>query len=178
MMIWKPKPSDLVALAAAVVIVAGCFSIVENAKRANMEEKRISLEEQPPSDWIEIRSINIPNFKVGAPDAPLVFDRTVLRTFDGFMKMEIHKVNDGVTDERPACDNWSFHRYEPVDPKDPGAQSEKADITLDWFMGKHCALPVGQYIIKANLKITTDEGLTKHKPVSSNIFQVTGETTQ
>ncbi len=178
MMIWKPKLSDLIALAAAVAIVAGFFSMLENAKRANLEAKRISLEEKPASEWIEIRSINIPNFKVGTIDAPMVFDRNVLQPFDGFMTIEIHQVKDGVTNDRPVCDNWNFHRYAPIDPKDPGAQSERTDVTLDWFMGKHCDLPVGQYIIKANLKITADEGVTKHKPVSSNIFQVTGETTQ
>lgn len=168
---WIPKISTISSFALAVIAVWGAVNLYKSSQLD-------ALQNLPASHWIEIRSINVPNFKVGKIDAPMVFDRTVLQPFDGFLKIEIHRVKDGVTDDQEVCDGWSFRRYEPINPQDPGAQQEKTDVTLDWFMGKHCDLSVGQYIIKASMKITADEGVTKHKPVSSNIFQVTGETTQ
>lgn len=117
----------------------------------------------PPSQWIEVRSVNVADFSVGKSEPPVIYDRTIHKPFDGKWEAEVHRVSDDFT----LCFGNGEARYEPKDKLPP------AGVTLDWFVGSHCVLPKGQYFIQVNYTITTDQNAVKHMQVASNIFNVT-----
>jgi len=150
----KLKASTVWSTATALVAL---WAIVQLSNQMNTYR----LNARPASDYLEVRSINVPDFYVGT-NPPVVFDYNVVESFDGYARFAIVDMKSN----KEVCSGWTLKRYEAgPPPPDP-------DTTLDDLMGQHCALGAGQYVVKLTMKITPDNGFVKHKPVTGNIFKV------
>ncbi|MDP8995917.1 MAG: hypothetical protein M3O03_02785 [Pseudomonadota bacterium] len=134
-------------------------SSYEQARVANEAALKAVLAET----FFEVKSVAVPDFKEG--ENPLIiYDRTIKKPFFGFWNVEVHQV--GADTDYNYCSGSGSANYEPHETL------PKVGVKLDWFIGKDCALPVGQYRLQMNWQIHADGYPSKIETISSNIFKV------
>ena len=143
---------NLVALTVAIVISAGGIFWQQERLRA-----------VPAEAFFEVKSVSVPNFIEG--DNPLiVYDRLVKKQFMGFWNVEVHMLA-GATDYA-YCTGSGSAKYETKE------QLPKIGVTLEWFIGKDCHLPPGQWILQTNWEIHADGYPPKFLTFNSNSFNI------
>lgn len=152
-------------LLAVVIALFAVFAIIQYQNTAELWQEK-SRELTPADNWFVIRGVTIPDFVVGT-DPVVQFNRVIRQPFDGSWSISIHQVGSDM--DYPICFNSSTNFYDAT----PGIP--KTAIPLSIFMGKECALPVGQYIAQINWEIRPAGYPTKYVRISSNNFYVKPE---
>lgn len=157
------KTGNVLALIIAVVVSAGGIAWqqarIDNARKTEIAE----FKAVPSEAFFEVKNVSVPDFIEG--ENPLiVYDRQVKKTFYGAWNVEVHQVG-GETDYA-YCSGSGANKYEPKE------QLPKVGVKFDWFIGKECHLPAGQYILQVNWEIHPDGYPPKFQTFTSNIFRV------
>lgn len=146
------KSGNLVALTIAIVVSAGAFF---------WQKER--LREVPAETFFEVKSVSVPDFIEG--DNPLIiYDRHAKKTFFGYWNVEVHKLGEAT--DYAYCSGSGSAKYEIKE------QLPKIGVTLEWFIGKDCKLPPGQWILQTNWEIHAEGYPPKFLTFNSNLFNI------
>lgn len=120
----------------------------------------ISRDAAPATDWLVVQAINVADGVAGNDALHVIYDRIIKSPFVGEWFADVKRADD----QSNACLGSGKSLYEPKDTlPDVG-------VTLDWFMGKPCKLPAGQYYIEVVYKITPPGYPEKTYRATSNVF--------
>ncbi len=119
-------------------------------------------EKEPPTNWLYVQNLNVADGISMDPNIPVVYNRAVRRPFVGQWFAEVKNADT----QALVCNGSGTNFYEPKDT------IPESSVTLDWFIGKPCPLPSGQYYIETTYKIKPDSYPEKTYQVVSNIFTV------
>lgn len=117
----------------------------------------------PASDWFIVRQLFISDFPHGHTGAPVVYDRLIIKPFNAQWVVEI---TDAAT-KGLVCTGSGANHYDVRD------QLPDTGVTFEWFVGKDCHLPPGQYIARAYWRIFPKGYPEKEQSITSNVFTVT-----
>ncbi len=124
---------------------------------------RAARNAEPPENWYVVRNIYVADFEEGNTQAPVIYDREIRRPFFGEWIVEIHPVG---RQENACPGSTGKSHYEPKD------ELPASGVTLDWYLGKPCALRAGQYVMRTYWKIQAANYPQKEVTFTSNVFSV------
>lgn len=123
----------------------------------------------PPSAWFQINEVFVPDHRVGS-NPKMIYDRTVRERFRGFWIVEVQRFEPGGRDTdlfSPACSGSGISEYEPAD------YIPDNTVTWQWFIGRECDVPPGQYRLRVTISMKRPGWPEKEiAPVYSNMFRV------
>ena len=120
-----------------------------------------------PDAWWEVNEIFVPDHVEGS-NPEMVYDRTVREDHRGFWVAEVQRVVVGAkgTVFSQACTGSGVDDYETTDFI-PGNT-----VTWNWFLGRPCVVPPGEYRIQLTKDMTKPGWPVKQSRDLSNVFTV------
>lgn len=148
----KRHVSTLLAAIVAFGIVYAWDIIAKSAKEA-----------EPAENWYVVRNVYVGDFEEGNTKPPVIYDREIRRPFIGDWVVEVHPVGR----QENVCPNSSGRSH-----YDSNDELPAAGVTLEWYLGKPCLIPPGQYVMVTYWTIRAPNYPDKVLTVSSNVFTV------
>lgn len=149
------------------VAIALMLSYVMVAVTARVRE--VERAAVPPDDWFSINEVFVPDHRQGE-NPPMLYDRTIRVPFRGFWIVEVQRFEQGGKDGElfsPACSGSGISEYEPED------YIPENTVTWEWFIGRECAVPPGQYRLRVTVSMKRAGWPEKDiSPFYSNMFRV------
>ena len=121
---------DIMALIVVILMVFG-WNKWDEAQKENA----------PARDWFVVENIFIPSFIEGE-NPVMTYSFTVLRETRGLWRIEIFETKQSQETSAAVCVGSGIGNYKP-------GKGPKSGVTLEWFMGKDCKLPAGEYVAVA-----------------------------
>lgn len=118
---------------------------------------------------IDVHAVTVPDFSA-SDDVNVNYDRTIYRSFVATWIAEVQRRENGGWFQ--FCSGQGTNRYR-IDARLPAG-----GVPLDWYIGKKCQLPPGQYRLVTTYQIHRGDSrpaLIYHAP-DSNTFEVFPET--
>lgn len=118
----------------------------------------------PPSAWFEVTDLFVPDHVSGS-GPEMIYDRKIRENFVGFWVAEVQRrTSNGLFTN--ACSGSGTDEYDPTD------FIEENVVEWEWFFGKPCAVPPGEYRIKATYMMSRAGWPEKRTSAVSNMFTV------
>lgn len=158
------KTGNLTALAVAVLLFIGGVQWQEYSDHLAEQRKAIEYAEKPASDWLDVQAIRVPDFAEGE-DPLLLYEMDRKEKVVGEWNAMVRPVGEPTNETR--CPGSGQATYKPnVKMPDTG-------VRMSWFMGKHCNLKPGQYVIDLGITFTPDgQSVPKTEEAVSNVFTI------
>ncbi len=157
------KRGNINALIIAVLVSGGGIYWQQVTFEKQQKANAAALQAVPAESFFEVKSVSVPDFIEG--DNPLiVYDRQIKKTFYGYWNVEVHSLLG--SSEFTVCTGSGQNKYEPKE------SLPKVGVKLDWYLGKECHLPSGQYVLQTNWEIHADGYPPKFATFTSNIFRI------
>lgn len=163
---WKTgnKAAIVLSIVASLLLLAYSHYSTTVSQQLELQRREAIL----PDKWFVVRNVAVPDFVQGV-DPLITYSREVRQSFIGEWLVEVHRVGE---DQFQACYGSGRSRYE-TDERIPDA-----GVPLSWFVGNHCDLAPGKYILDTTWRILADGYPPKEVRFMSNPFTVIPEGSQ
>lgn len=149
----------MMELSVAIVIVWG---VIQITTFIHSTQRQMVRAEQ----WLSVREIFVPDHVTGS-NPEIVYDRIIHEPFRGFWVVEVQgRERDSYAGNRPVCSGAGVSDYDPDDVI-PGSV-----VTWEWFIGRTCAVPPGEYRLRITYDLTRINWPAKQVVAFSNVFTV------
>lgn len=152
----------------ALALVASGYSYYDYSLRVVKDQEYAAKEAAPASDWYVLRNISIRDFIEG-DDPVLSFDSEVKKPHVSIWTIQAHKIDGGI-EYPPICSTHGELARTPDDNK--GTTVIKWSALMKLGANSNCQLPVGDFILKAHVKLEINGYPEKEVDRASGIFHV------
>jgi hypothetical protein len=118
-----------------------------------------------PQAWYSVSEIYVPDHPAGS-DPEMIYDRIIRQPLTGFWVVEVQRRDEGGL-FYSACTGSGVSYY------DTDEAIPNNTVNWSWFIGETCAVPPGQYRLRAQWTIRPDGWPEKRVIATSNVFTVT-----
>jgi len=155
---WVSRAVELSIALLVFYVAVTLYEYREALKRADV----------PPEAWFELAEIYVPDHDEGSnPD--MIYDRAIYVAHRGFWVAEAQRVDpdgrEGVFQNY--CTGSGVADYDLDD-----VLGNDNEVTWEWFFGRPCTIPPGQYRIQLTRDMTIPDWPVKQTRHHSNVFTV------
>lgn len=159
---WRLRLIELSFALIVVYVVIQLAQAVGERQEALLQRQKDLL---PASAWFEVHEIYVPDHEVGS-NPLLKYDRTIHESFTGFWIVEVQLVRpDGLFTNVCSGDGVNDYDLDEI--------LENDEVTWEWMLDRPCAVPDGQYRLRASYVMTRPDWPEKRVMAYSNVFRVT-----
>jgi hypothetical protein len=148
----------LMEVGAAAMIVIGILYV------GNLFNER-QRDLTPPGSWFRVNDLYVPDHEQGT-NPEIIYDRIVDEPFQAFWVVEVQREEPGGLFSLH-CQGSGVNDYEPMD------YIPENKVTWEWFIGKPCVVPPGNYRLRASWTMRKPGWPEKVTVRTSNLFRVT-----